>query len=297
MREGVGIQSSLQWVAARFAQRAVEYFYESSAHREFVIDAAATVEFAAKAVIARHQVTVLFDVKGQPSLSSDQLFVLDPAGSNQARPSAPAWDEALDRLVEMETVSLTDAVGRADDFGDLDVDRSAAKRLVVARNRAIHIGDIDQATTDRLGSDFLTVCTSLWEGLSEPLYILWGDLEPIANSQHMRSDRGAKQEAQVRVVLARRHWYSFGAVGGVYRSHLQVTGDTVPCPACQNPAHISFRPTSAAPPECLHQTELDKPVETLECLFCGLTLFGARQIQLAIPDYAGGQEPHHLRQQ
>jgi hypothetical protein len=285
VREGVGIESSLRWVAGRFAERAVEDFFASSARREFLINAAASVEFAAKGVIARHDVPALYVVKDAPPLSDDERYVLTPGSyPDSDRPSTERWASILDGLLDRPTISGKDAAAVAAKLAlvhdQIPVDVAAATRLFNARNRAAHVGDIDEARLDRHAKDFLKSFSALSAALQAPGLTLFGDLVPIANQRHMRAVRSPKVETQVQVVLARRRFRS-GAVLPARRSTLRVAGDTTRCPACDQDAHVTTQPPHDVPLQRLPPREHGKPVDTLDCLYCGLTLYGRSQITLS----------------
>jgi hypothetical protein len=90
------VENSLRWVAARFAQRAVEDFFEARQHREFVIDATMAIEFLAKAVVARDDVTNLYKLDKGQELTTAQRLVLNPAlGPASEQPVGTDRDEAL----------------------------------------------------------------------------------------------------------------------------------------------------------------------------------------------------------
>jgi hypothetical protein len=62
------------------------------------------------------------------------------------------------------------------------------------------------------------------------------------------------------------------------RSTLRVAGDTIHCPACAQDAHVTTQPPHDVPLQRLPPREHGKPVDTLDCLYCGLTLYGRSQI-------------------
>lgn len=87
-------------------------------------------------------------------MSSDELFVLDPRlgrDSDSDSPAGSRWDAAMKALLDRPTVSGMDTLREANKRVEVDV--SAAMRLWRARNRAIHVGDVDRsAVTDMLGA-------------------------------------------------------------------------------------------------------------------------------------------------
>ncbi|MDP1793669.1 MAG: hypothetical protein Q8K63_05980 [Acidimicrobiales bacterium] len=288
MREGVGVENSLRWVAARFAQRAVEDFFEGSQHREFVIDATTAIEFLAKAIVARHDVTRLYELDDGEELTTAQCLVLNPAlGPDSERPVGIDREEALIWLAQQgQTINASKAVKLATNSVTIDV--AAADRSINARNAAVHIGDIDAAQVDRLAGDFIKVSMQLWAGLSHHESELWGDLSPIAHPNYMKSDRTPVRDAEVRVVRARRAFYGSGLTGN-RRSRLTAgVGDTR-CPSCHGRAVVTTQPVGSAPERCIPPSQRELPVEVLDCLICGLVLFGRRQIDWASRSYPASQ--------
>ncbi len=284
MREGVGVENSLRWVASRFAQRAVVDFFEGSQHREFVIDAAMAVEFLAKAVVARHDVTDLYELDGDEELTHAQRLVLNPAlGPGSERLVGSDRVDALTWLVqEGKTVNASDAVKSA--ARRLKVDVAAADRLITARNAAVHLGDIDSAAIDGLARDFIKTSLQLWAGLSHHESELWGDLIPIAHPNYMKSDRTPIRDAEVRVVRAQRAFYGSGLYGN-RRSRLPLDIGETRCPSCRCGAIVTTQPVGSAPEQCIPTSQRELPVEVLDCLVCGLVLFGKKQIEWAIRAY------------
>ena len=281
MREGVGVENSLRWVAARFAQRAVEDFFEGSQDREFVIDAATAVEFTAKCVVSRHDVTDLYELIDEAELTPAQRLVLNPRlGTDGDRPIGSVRDDAMAWLLqEGKTISAAEAVRKA--RKRLEVDVSAGDRLIEARNAAVHLGDVDPRQRDKLARDFIKVIQQLWTGLEHNVTELWGDFASIADAKHMKSDRTPVSDAEVRVVRARRAFFSSG-LSGNRRSRLPFVNNPVHCPACgQGSAIVTTQPVGSAPEACLPRSLRDLPVEVLDCPVCGLALFGTKQITWA----------------
>lgn len=285
MREGVGVENSLRWVAARFAQRAVGDFFEGSQDREFVIDAAMAVEFAAKSVVCRHDVTDLYELVDGAELTPAQRLVLNPRlGADCDRPIGSVRDDAMAWLLEEgKTISAAEAVRKS--RKRLEVDVSAADRLIEARNAAVHLGDVDARQMDKLARDFVKVIRQLWTGLEHNVTEVWGDLVSIADAKYMKSDRTPVSDAEVRVVRARRAFFSAG-LSGNRRSRLPFVDNPVHCPACgQGGAILTTQPVGSAPEVCLPLRLRDLPVEVLDCPVCGLALFGTKQITWAAHAY------------
>lgn len=293
MREGVGVESSLRWVAGRFAERAVEDFFAGSARREFVIDAASAVEFAAKGVVARHDASKLHDVKDAPPLSDDERYVVAPGRySDHDRPGVDRWASALEGLLDRATIAGRDAAASAARLArthnQLTVDVAAATRLFDARNRAVHIGDIDESQMDRHARDFLKAFTALGAALNAPGGTLFGNLAVIADPRHMKVDRTPKVDTRVQVALAYRRFH-YGVVSPARRSALAVAGDTTRCPACGQRAHITVQQPHGVPQHRVSAWERGEPADTLDCLYCGLTLYGQSQISYAQRQFPGSQ--------
>jgi hypothetical protein len=290
MREGVGVEASLCWVAARFAQRAVEDFFEGSQHREFVIDAAAAVEFAAKAVVARHDVNELYELRKGTELTDAQRLVLNPSlGPDDARPIGEAREAAMQWLLQNgRTISGTKALTLAS--RRTSIDAKATANLFKARNAAVHLGDIDSLALDGLAHDFLHGCVGLWAGLPRNESDLWGDLAPIADVKFMTSDRTPEDDAKVRVIRSRRHWHASG-ISANRRSRLDFAEANEQCPSCHQAALVSTQPMGSAPELCVPEHQRQSPVDVLDCPSCGLTLFGTTQI-----DWARRAYPPHVSQ-
>lgn len=280
MREGVGVQQSLAWVAARFAQRAVEDFFDGGQHREFVIDSLSAIEFAAKAVVASNDVNDLFSLDEDVKLTEAQRMVLDPKlSTDKDRPVGEARAEAMNWLLHKGiTISAAEAVRKAGK--SLVIDIAAADRLIKARNAAAHLGDIDVRDVDKLARDFLKVCIQLWAGLNHSEDELWGDLAPIADLNYMKETRTPERDAEVRVVRSKRAFHGLG-LSGNRRSGLTFADASVRCPACGQKAIITTQPVGSAPPRCIPLGSRELRVEVLDCPVCGLILFGVKQIKWA----------------
>lgn len=271
-------------MAARFAQRAVSDFFAGSARREFLIDAATAVEFMAKAVIAQHDPVALF-TSGSSPLSKDELALLDPPPDHERTPDVDADREAaLASVLARQTLRGREAVQVAASLAakdnDIIVDVSAARRLFDARNRAIHIGDVDEPQIDGHAKDFLRVFEALTTAAHEIPQVMFGDLYSIADQRHMAVGRSPSVDVRVQVTLAKNRFH-YGVVSPARRSRLPVAGDTISCPACRCQAHVTDQPPQSAPPERITGAEFDSTSRTLDCLFCGLTLYGQRQITRA----------------
>ena len=280
MREGVGVEASLCWVTARFGQRAVTDYFDGGQHREFVIDAAAAVEFAAKAVVARHDADGLYELDDGAELTRAQRLVLNPAlGPDKDRPIGSDREDALIWLLqEGKTISASDAVKLAGSRTAVDV--SAANRLIQARNSAVHLGDVDSAKVDKIARDFLRVIGQLWIALNRNDTELWGDLVAIAAVNYLKADRTPVRDAEVRVVRAKRSFHGSGLSGNRH-SRLPFVSDSVRCPACGHGAILTTQPVGSSPPVCIPDSQRDKPVDVLDCPVCGLALFGMKQIRWA----------------
>lgn len=278
MREGIGVEASLRWVSARFAQRAVEDFFERSQDREFVIDAVTAVEFAAKAVVARCDVSRLFKLNKNSVLNDAQLLVLKPVAGTDDAPTEQLREEALASLLSLISISARDAITVANELFPVDLGR--ATRLIEARNAAVHLGDVDPVVLDELATDFLSVATCLWAGLGREAVEFWGDLNSIANAEHLTSQRSPTLDAKVRVVLARRHWVGSGTAAN-RRSRLDFGEAGVRCLACGHGAVLSTHPAGSAPERCVPESSKSLPVEILDCPACGLSLFGQVQLDWA----------------
>jgi len=280
VREGVGIESSLRWVSARFAQRALTDFFDGGQQREFVIDAAAAAEFTAKTIVARHDVTALFDPDHR-NFSPAQLHLLDPHdNAGILVHGSPERIKALDGLVASITITGLDAARAARSLADIEVDLAAASRLFDARNAAIHLGDLDESHADRIARDFLSVVNALWAGVGFNDRALWGDLRSIATPKHLRSSRTPVQDAEVRVARARRDHFS-SVISANRRGRLPLADADTRCPACNSPAFTTMQPVGTAPERCIPPTRREQPVEVLDCLVCGLVLYGTKQIEWA----------------
>lgn len=276
MREGVGVSRSLAWSAQRFAQRALEDFFTFAQLREFVIDSGVAAEFAAKAVVAQEDPARLFDARDQPPLSADQLAIIDPH-SQRVRPGPTVWSCELAALLELQTLSASEAIGAAAQL--CRVDSGAAQRVLAARNRAAHIGDVDREAVDGHARDFLRVIETLWLATHRPTTELWCDLTPIADARHLRLARGPKAEVEVRVALARRRW-SVDLFAAHRRGQLRLDADDlVRCPVCGNGAACGEHSASSA--GNLPVVDENQLVQVLDCLHCGLTIVGAREIRWA----------------
>ena len=243
-----------------------------------MIDAVMAVEFAAKAIVAGHDVSKLFMVTKNSGVTEAQLEILNRGAGTGAALTEEAHHAGLLLLRQVKSISARNAIAFANRVSRVDVER--AERLIDARNAAVHLGDVDSAALDELAADFLAVLGHLWEGVGRDAVECWGDLTAIATANHLTSERAPALDAEVRVVLARRHWFGSGTSAN-RRSRLDFGKAEVRCPACGHGAVLSTRPAGSAPERCIPESAKSLPVQILDCPACGLSLFGDVQLDWA----------------
>ncbi len=190
-------------------------------------------------------------------MSSDELFVLDPRlGRDSDSPAGSRWDAAMKALLDRPTVSGMDTLREANKRVEVDV--SAAMRLWRARNRAIHVGDVDRsAVTDMLGAFSRSAPRCGWAGALRRRTLG----KPERDSRHEAhvdkqelDSRGSRPGSPIT-----RDWQTLG-LGGSRRAALRPGGPGATCPSCRNEALLSTMPIGSAPEGCITVAERQSPV-------------------------------------
>jgi hypothetical protein len=273
-----GVARSLWEEACRNGQRACESFFLGQT-KVFVIDAGATIEYLAKHTVARADPKNLYDPSIRQNLTTDDLFVLDPHkycldsnGHVRIDIDQSAAEVALAHLGELRTISGKVAINLANDPQHLKgaMDAASAHLLREARNRALHIGEFPD-DPDLLAKAFLDVVQSMSHRLEPGLF---GDWRDVATTSHMTSKRRPIPEMEVRMSFAKASWYR--PVSTHRRGRVKLADDqtTEACPFCLKPAAISQLLGTEVPERSLDPSERSSSVTALDCLYCGLELFG-----------------------
>jgi hypothetical protein len=142
---------------------------------------------------------------------------------------------------------------------------------------------------NRHAEDFLKSFAALSFALYAPGGALFGNLARIADLKHMKVDRSPQVDARVQVALAYRR-FQYGVIAPLRRSALAVAGDTTLCPACRQRAHVTIQQPHEVPQHRVAPRERGKRVRTLDCLYCGLILYGQDQIVYAQQEFPGSQD-------
>ena len=277
MKDGVGIAKSLHKEACRFTQRAMGEFFGRQ-YIAFIIDAGTAMEHLAKAVLADTDPLRLFTKADREGFGAPERRVICGGGE-----PPPTWDELLlivASIASKQTISVASSIRLASKTLPQAVSRGAATRVSAARNAAVHAGEAPPlADIDRVAADWFGVMTTLGVGI-HPME-LWGNWAPVATLDHLCTLRSPKADAEVRVRRAYNSHSGF-VVDNSRRSRIKLrdTDSAVVCPACHGDAAITMQLSSMVPEHLVAAaTEKDR-VRVLDCLYCGLTLFGT-QIEFA----------------
>jgi hypothetical protein len=276
MKDGVGIAKSLHAEAARFAQRATSEFFGRQ-YIAFVIDAGTAMEHLAKAVVADADPLRLFTKVDREGFDAAERRVI--CGGSEP---PPTWNELLrvvGSIASKHTISADSAIRLASKTLPNAVNRGAAKRVSAARNAAVHAGEAPPLSEiDSVVADWFDVMTRL--GVRRHPAQLWGNWAPVATLDHLRTTRSPNVDAEVRVRQAYDSRSGL-AIDNARRGRINIEEAhlTVRCPACRGHAAITME-TSSMVPDYLQSAATEDPVRILDCLYCGLTLYG-NQIEVA----------------
>jgi hypothetical protein len=274
MRNGVGIAKSLHREAARFTQRAVAEFFNRQVIA-FIIDAGTAMEHLAKAVVADNAPLHLFKKVDRDSFTPMECRVI--CGGSEA---PPVWEELgpiVDRIAGLWMIGVDQAVHLASrKFVEGGVDRGAAKRVSTARNAAVHAGESPAYTTvDAIATDWLAVMRAL--GANQSPGELWGNWAPVATTEHLTTQRTSEADAQVRMRRAFNN-ISGLAIDNARRSWIKLdsSNETTRCPVCHSAAAVTALSPSRFPEHLQAATASEAESRVLDCLYCGLALYGTQ---------------------
>lgn len=261
---------ALTWASSSSAQNAIGDFCYAR-ERSAAIGAGTALEHAAKAVVA-HRVGVRDVFVGRPTLDGPQLWV---AGDHEARAGSPPASEfiatARRSLLELRSISareaITSALPMVDGRSRADAQR-AAWLVLEARNAAVHLGDVD-TPIEELCDAFIVAIEAMWS-LIPAAGGAWGVFTKIARVGVIGRDE-LSADAAIRLAHARDRFYSMGTIY-VRRRNFVAGLSTVECPVCASAASYDQRCMDPAP-EFIPRSA-DGSVALLDCVVCGLTLWG-----------------------
>lgn len=274
----MGVAFQLRTTGQRLAQLAMSDFCRGW-RLEFAIHAGATVEYLAKAAVAKDDVRSLFEKPEE--LTEVELAVLQPP---QARQTLPVTDqeerqEARRRIATHRTITARSALEHATELlrrDGTDLDASAAGSVLDIRNRAIHLADLNPATDFQTAQRALNAAESLWGG--RPIE-LWGYFADAANAIRKAEVDDLHWSTVRRIALAKERHSLYGIVSNHERAKLTGAEPSTVCPACQGRSHEGPRPGPG--PTDTTPWASTPTIEALTCLSCGLELFGRIQIDHA----------------
>lgn len=261
----------------RCAQRGLAAFFDRQ-YQGFVFDAGATLEYLVKYVVANDDPTLLYKESVRRELTLDEQFVLDPLRSKEHPLDYAHQQTVIARLLKRRTINAHDTLRIANDSKHLGggIALDEATRVRGARNAALHIGVFDR-DVDPVAAAFLTVVASMSPALPEGLF---GDWRDVATTFHLTSNRDHLAEMEVRLCAAKSWWYFQHRRHRLDALQLDPRHATRACPFCGNGAAIGVADGAHLPPWCVADHERFGTVAILDCMHCGLELYGA-QIEAA----------------
>jgi hypothetical protein len=282
MKHGTGLSLSLMWASGASAQRAVDDFcYERD---RAATESGAALEYAAKMVVA--DLIGPRDVfTGRPALSEAELWV---AGDHAARSSSPpppddvaaARASLLDRHSITPDAAVTKALKRIEPSHRPAI-RSAATTVIRARNAAVHLGDFDVPLPE-LADAFVIALEAMWRLVPAAASGQWGVFREVAKVGVLGRRDTWERDKAIRLAQARERFYSMGTIF-VQRSN-QIAGRyETRCAVCNSGAF--YDPASRQPSPSLVPRAPDDTVAVIDCLVCGLTLWGP---QIGPPEHRIG---------
>lgn len=278
MDQGMGVAFQLRATGQRLAQLTMSDLCRGW-RLEFAIHAGATVEYLAKALVAKNDVRSLFT--RPDGLTEGELTILLPPDTRATFSPPDQQDrEAARKLVaERHTITAKSALERAGGLLRRDgqgLDVAAARSVLDIRNRALHLTDLSPATDFLTAQHAIKVAESLWSGLPADL---WGHFSLSADLA-MQEERDELHWNTVnRIALAHDRHSLQGIVSNHQRARLADLATSTGCPACRSPAHQEKR-RGPGPDDTAAWADTVL-IEVLTCLSCGLELFGTAQIDHA----------------
>jgi hypothetical protein len=267
------------WASSASAQRAADDFCYQ--RERAATEAGAALEYAAKMVVA--QLMGLHDVfTDRPTLSDAELWV---AGDHAARAGSPPSpnDIAAARASLLDRHSITPdlAVKKAlkgVEEAQRSAIRTAAKTVIRARNAVVHLGDSDVPLAE-LADAFVAAVEAMWRLVPAAAPGLWGVFSDVAKVGVLGRRETWEHDKAIRIAQARDRFHSMGTIF-VQRSNQTAGLYESKCAVCNSAAF--YDPASRQPSPSLVPRAPDETVAVLDCLVCGLTLWGP---QIRPPHY------------
>ena len=281
MWQGINVAASLLTETKRCSERAAGSFFARQ-YPAFVLDAGLVVEYLAKYLIADQNPLDLYSGSARRRITPHMEAVLShPRTSNELTMNERGV--ALEQLSKVNTITGKVAVEvlNGPNFLDGDIYVEGATRLREARNMGMHLGEFPQEVPSSLATDLIAVVDSMTARRTHLRRELWGIFPDVVTRDHLCAPRSATAEAEIRICRARWAWLH--APGAVHRlSSFQISGSrTMKCPVCTNIAGLSTTVGEQTPEFCTETHERGQQVDVLDCLHCGITLYGG-QIAAAV---------------
>lgn len=279
MKQGVGLSLSLMWASGASAQRAADDFcYQRD---RAATEAGAALEYAAKMVVA-HLIGPRDVFTGRPMLSEAELWVAGDHAARTSRPPPPdditaARASLLDRHSIKPEAAVKKALKRIEP-GQRSSIRAAAKTVIRARNAVVHLGDSD-VPLPALADAFVVAVEAMWRLVPAAAAGQWGVYREVAKVGVLGRRDTWEQDKAIRIAQARERFHAMGTIfvqrssqtAGLYESQ---------CAVCNSAAF--YDPASRQSSPSLVPRAADETVAVLDCLVCGLTLWGP---QIGPPEY------------
>lgn len=283
MGSSAGIGSSLTRASVAAAQRAAEDFTALRAERA-VVESGLAVESAAKAIVAAVDgPTAVFVSK---DLTEHERWLIGDAEiSDEQMPAGVHADEARAAFLARETISARKAINKAQpslEAPHRGTATRAAHDIMASRNSSAHLGRVAGKIGD-LADTFLTAIEPMWTALHLPTDQWWGCFRAVARRGALGRRDTWQLDRDARLALACEHAHAVGVVGLARRRQVVYDDVRANCPACGSAAR--YNPHSRELPPSVVNANEDGTVALLDCIVCGLTLWGP---QIGEPDLRVG---------
>lgn len=151
--------------------------------------------------------------------------------------------------------------------------RAAANRVVEARNAAVHLGDVEVSVGD-LADAFVVAMNALWDLAPAGSSARWGLYREVARVGVLGRRDDWVQDKAIRLAQAHEQLHTMATT---FSRRSLIPGveelQEVPCPVCKGRAFLN--PATHQPsPAYIPRSAPDSTVAVLDCLTCGLTLWG-----------------------
>jgi hypothetical protein len=180
------------------------------------------------------------------------------------------------QLAFRRTISARRAVELA--FGLAAIDDEllveGAKRLRERRDSCVHFGDEPMGNIGQAADEFAVLAERLWSELQRFRTELWGWASPVAEVSVIGRRATSILDARMRLARAQYELAAVGVVGAARRRRLIGGQPNAWCPSCRGRAFAHSQPPGSGPAYLSGDAQPDVPVMVLDCLICGLSLWG-----------------------